>query len=167
MEEINEGCGCTETTNDIRSFSGEVSNKYQDPLVGKRVNLIDGRKGLIDDAIRNQTGEVIGYVIEGEKGNYRVFKNKIKEIDESGAPMASLESTPGQGDVIPPSRENIGSGDVFPTLTAGSPAAAKKEQKREKAKEPNPIDTSIMDFETFLLNTKKNQDKHNGEKKTK
>lgn len=161
-EELNEGCGCTDTTENIRSFNtNSTPSKYsQDPLVGKRVSLVDGRKGLVDDSIRNNTGEVIGYVIEGDKGNYRVFKNKIAGLlDESGAPMASLQATPGMGDVIPPGAGGKeGSGDQFPSLTVGTPAA--KDKKKDKTKkDPNPISSSIMDFTTFLKTTKKNQDK--------
>ena len=172
-EELNEDCGCGSTTDNIRSYTSYASPKYsQDPLVGKMVSLIDGRKGKVDDSIRNNTGEVIGYVIEGDRGTYRVFKNKISGmLDESGGAFASLPSTPGMGNVVPPTPGKEGSGDQFPTLTAGTPAAkGKKKNKlndfagvtgasKKNKPTPNPIDTSLMDFNTFISNSKKNQSK--------
>jgi hypothetical protein len=156
MKELNEDCGCGSTTNNIRSYNDSSRSKYsQDPLVGKMVNLVDGRTGLVDDSIRNNTGEVIGYVIEGDRGSYRVFKNKISGIiQESGGPLATLPSVPGMGNVVPPTPGKEGSGDQFPSLTAGTPAA--KGKKKDK-KTPNPIDTSLMDFKTFVNKSKKAQ----------
>jgi hypothetical protein len=168
MEELNEDCGCGSTTDSIRSYTGASTPKYsQDPLVGKRVSLIDGRSGLVDDSIRNNTGEVIGYVIEGDRGAYRVFKNKITGImDESGGAFASLAGTPGMGNVVPPTPDHEGSGDQFPSLTVGTPAAKGKKKKKApvvtettSVKTPNPLSTSLMDFKTFLDNSKKNQNK--------
>lgn len=159
MEEVNEDCGCGGTTNNIRSFNSNNTPKYsQDPLVGRRVSLRDGRSGLVDDSIRNNTGEVIGYVIEGDKGNYRVFKDKIiGTMEESGGAMASLEGTPGMGDVIPPGPGRTGSGDQFPSLTVGTPAARKKKKNSNKNLSENPIDTSVMDYKSFISNSRKNQ----------
>lgn len=164
-EELNEGCGCEGTADNIRTYNTSGISKYsQDPLVGKRVSLIDGRSGMVDDSIRNNTGEVIGYVIEGERGNYRVFKNKIcgiiDEQEMGSGDYGSLEGTPGMGDPHPPTRTELGSGDKFPTLTAGTPAAKKRKKVKEEKREPHSIDTSVMDFKTFLKNTKLNQDKH-------
>jgi hypothetical protein len=84
-------------------------------------------------------------------------------IEESGGAFASLSSTPGMGNVVPPTPNEKGSGDQFPTLTAGTPAAKGKKKKSKTAlpapaaKTPNPIDTSLMSFDTFLKNMKKNQ----------
>ena len=155
---MSEDCGCGGTTNNIREYESYRSSKYdQDPLVGKMVSLIDGRSGRVDDSIRNSVGEVIGYVIEGERGMYRVFKDKIaNELEESGGPMASLEGTPGMGNVVPPGPNRTGSGDKFPSLTVGTPAAKKKKKKVSK-ETPNPISNSLMDFKTFLRNSKSNQ----------
>jgi hypothetical protein len=155
---MSEDCGCGGTTDNIRSYENHRPAKYdQDPLVGKKVSLIDGRSGIVDDSIRNSVGEVIGYVIEGERGMYRVFKDKISsEIEESGGPMASLAGTPGMGNVIPPGPGRTGSGDQFPSLTVGTPAAKKKKKKVSK-ENPNPISSSLMNFKTFMNNTKTNQ----------
>ena len=141
MEELNEDCGCGGTTDNIRGYNNTSAIKYsQDPLVGKRVSLVDGRSGRVDDSIRNNTGDVIGYVIEGDRGNYRVFKDKISgPIEESGGAMASLSSTPGMGEVVPPGPNKTGSGDQFPSLTVGTPAA-KKKKKNDSNK--NPLDSS-------------------------
>jgi hypothetical protein len=154
-EKLNEDCGCVSTTDTIRTHTQGNFKYATDPLVGKMVSLVDGRKGLVDDAIRNNTGEVVGYVIEGDKGNYRVFKNKISNtIEESGGAFATLPSVPGMGNVKPPMPDGTpGSGDQFPTLTAGTPGAKKKKNK----KEPNPIDTSVLDFESFKKKMKQNQ----------
>jgi hypothetical protein len=156
-EKLDEDCGCGGTTDSIRNFtsaSTTASRYNQDPLVGTRVNLVDGRTGKVDDSIRNNTGEVIGYVIEGDRGTYRVFKNKISgPIEEGEGAMASLSATPGMGNVIPPGPGRTGSGDQFPSLSVGTPAAKKKKKK----KDPNPTDTSLMDFKTFLNKTKGNQ----------
>lgn len=154
-KKLDEDCGCGATTDSIRSFTDSSASRYNpDPLVGLRVNLIDGRSGKVDDSIRNNTGEVIGYIIEGDKGTYRVFKNKIAgKIDESEGSMSSLSTTPGMGDVVPPGPGRTGSGDQFPSLSVGTPAA----KKNKKKKQANPIDTSLMDFKTFLNKTKGNQ----------
>lgn len=158
MENINEkeDCGCGSTANNIRDYEGYRSRTYDtDPLVGKRVSLVDGRSGRVDDSIRNSVGEVIGYVIEGDRGVYRVFKDKIiNPIDESG-PMATLASTPGMGDIVPPTPNKDGSGDQFPSLNVGTPAAKKKNKKSKST--PNPIDTSLMDFKSFISNSKGSQ----------
>jgi len=158
----NKGCNCGDATENIRSGFNISSKKLEnDPLVGKKVILTDGRVGLVDDSIRNGLGEVIGYVIEGEKGSYRVFKNRIYKIldeneefiDESDV-MASLDSTPGMGDIYPPTRDSLGSGDQFPTLIFRN--SSNKKNKKKK-KESNPIDTSVIDFKTFLKRIKKSQ----------
>lgn len=170
-EELNEDCGCGSTSDNIRSFSSTPISKYSsDPLVGRRVNLVDGRSGLVDDSIRNNVGEVIGYVIEGDRGSYRVFKNKISGvIDESGGAFASLAATPGMGNVMPPTPGKEGSGDQFPTLTAGTPAAGKGKKKKYKnimlgsdtedttKREKDPLDTSLLNFDAFVKRSKKNQ----------
>lgn len=166
-EELNEDCGCGSTTDNIRSYTGSSTPRYsQDPLVGKTVSLVDGRRGIVDDSIRNNTGEVIGYVIEGDRGSYRVFKNKISGVlDESGGAFASLPGTPGMGNVVPPTPGKEGSGDQFPSLTAGTPAAKGKKKKSKMdplvvdsdqtvKRTPAPLDTSLMDFKTFLSKTK-------------
>jgi hypothetical protein len=155
---MSEDCGCGGTTSNIREYESYRASKYdQDPLVGKRVSLIDGRSGRVDDSIRNSVGEVIGYVIEGERGMYRVFKDKISsELEESGGAMASLEGTPGMGNVVPPGPGRIGSGDKFPSLEVGTPAARKKKKKVSK-ETPNPISNSLMDFKTFQRASKSNQ----------
>lgn len=156
-KELNEDCGCNSAAENIRSFtSSSVPSKYsQDPLVGKRVNLVDGRSGLVDDSIRNNTGEVIGYVIEGDRGKYRVFSNKISgTIEEGAGAFASLSSTPGMGDIKPPMPDGTpGSGDQFPSLTVGTPAAKKKDKKKQE----NPYSSSLMDFKSFMKSGKKNQ----------
>jgi hypothetical protein len=155
---MSEDCGCGETTSNIREYESYRASKYdQDPLVGKRVSLIDGRSGRVDDSIRNSVGEVIGYVIEGERGMYRVFKDKISsELEESGGAMASLAGTPGMGNVVPPGPGRFGSGDKFPSLEVGTPAARKKKKKVSK-ETPNPISNSLMDFKTFQRASKSNQ----------
>ena len=156
-ENLNEDCGCGSSTDAIRSHVQDNFKYSADPLVGKRVSLVDGRNGLVDDAIRNNTGEVIGYVIEGDRGNYRVFKNKISGVvEESEGAFATLPSVPGMGEVKPPMPDGTpGSGDQFPALTAGTPAAKKKKNK----KEPIRIDTSILDFKSFQKRMKQNQNK--------
>lgn len=148
-EELNEDCGCGSTSDNIRSYTDNVQSKYAtDPMVGKKVVLVDGRTGLVDDSVRNNFGEVIGYVIEGDRGNFRVFKNKIQStIDESGEAMATLASTPGMGDVVPPGPGRTGSGDKFPSIGFNAkPAKKKKKEKKDK----DPLDTSVMDYNTFL-----------------
>lgn len=152
-------CGCGGTSENIRGYdSYSTGSKYdKDPLVGKRVSLVDGRTGLVDDSIRNSVGEVIGYIIEGERGMYRVFKDKIAaELEESGGAMASLGSTPGMGNVVPPGPGRTGSGDQFPSLNIGTPAARKKKKKTSK-ENPSPISNSLMDFRSFMKSSKSNQ----------
>jgi hypothetical protein len=69
--------------------------------------------------------------------------------------MASLAGTPGMGPVVPPGPGRTGSGDQFPSLTVGTPAAEKKKKKKDSNK--NPLDSSVMDYKSFLSNSKKNQ----------
>lgn len=158
MEELNEDCGCGQSAQNIRSY--ESHSKYSiDPMVGKSVSLVDGRTGKVDDSIRNNTGEVIGYVIEGSEGSYRIFKNKIGNVlDEQeavaapAAGLTSLANVQGMGDPTPPGPGGkIGSGDKFPSLTVGTPAA-KEEKKKKKSSEPK--NNSLMDFNTFLKKSK-------------
>ena len=166
-EKLNEDCGCGGTSNNIRNFTSSSSNKRTpDPMVGKEVSLVDGRKGIVDDAIRNNTGEVIGYVIEGGRGKYRVFKNKIleaKEVKEQdgggdGGGFASLDTTIGMGDVVPRIGDQEGSGDQFPTLGFGTRPSRKKKKKTKNPLESDKmVDTSLMDFDTFIKNSKENQ----------
>lgn len=153
-ENLNEDCGCGSTSNNIREFTTTSYSKYsQDPLVGKKVNLVDGRKGVVDDSIRNSTGEVIGYVIEGDMGKYRVFSNKIKGIDESGEALATLPSTPGMGNIKPPMPDGTpGSGDRWDSV-----ALTKGKKKGKDKKHPNNFSSSLMDFKSFMTNSKKNQ----------
>jgi hypothetical protein len=159
MEELNEDCGCGQSTENIKSY--ESHSKYSvDPMVGKSVSLNDGRTGRVDDSIRNNTGEVIGYVIEGSEGSYRVFKNKIGNVlDEQeavaapAAGLTTLANVQGMGDPMPPGPGGkIGSGDKFPSLTVGTPAA--KEDEKKKKKKNDTKDGSLMDFNTFLKKSK-------------
>jgi hypothetical protein len=78
------------------------------------------------------------------------------ELEESGGAMASLSGTPGMGNVVPPGPGRTGSGDQFPSLTVGTPAAKKKKKKVSK-ENPSPISNSLMDFKTFMNNSKANQ----------
>ena len=124
MEELNEDCGCGQKANEP-SYKPSPYTQSPDINVGKIANLFDGRSGMVDDAIRNSTGEVIGYVINGNKGLFRTFKEKIESFNESEGAMATLSNTPGMGDPMLPGPDHIGSGDQFPSLTAGTPAAGK------------------------------------------
>jgi hypothetical protein len=116
-------------------------------------SLVDGRNGRIDDSIRNSRGEVIGYVMNNEKGTFRVFKDKVSDIYESEGAMASLDATPGMGEVAPPTRTSTGSGDVFPSLTAGTGSA----KGGKKKKESKPLSKSVLDWNSFKKNMLKNQ----------
>lgn len=157
MEKLNEDCGCGGSSESIRGFEhNRNESKYSsDPLVGKKVSLNDGRTGSVDDTIRNSLGEVIGYVIEGDEGTYRVFKNKISGIlNESSGAFASLDSVQGMGDAIPPSSTRTGSGDQFPSLSVGT-SSAKGSSK--KTKKESPLKTSLLDFKSFIKKSKENQ----------
>lgn len=70
---------------------------------------------------------------------------------DMGGGFASLDSTPGMGDVATPQaggtnssfyNGKVGSGDKFPTLTVGTPAAKKKGNKR--------LFKSFEEFKKFL-----------------
>ncbi len=154
MSELNEDCGCGATSNE----TSEQPIQYQkspDPMVGKRVQLHDGRNGLVDDSIRNSRGEVIGYVIEGDKGNFRVFRDKVAGILDESETMATPSNVIGMGDVTPPTRTSPGSGDQFPTLTVGTPAA--KSKKKKVVEKPEKRKSSVMSFKDFMGISKKSQ----------
>jgi hypothetical protein len=57
------------------------------------------------------------------------------------------------GEVQPPTRTSAGSGDQFPTLTAGTPAAKKGKKKKESV----PTSSSVMDWKNFRKAMLKNQ----------
>lgn len=155
MAELNEDCGCGAASYETTEQPVQY-HKTPDPMVGKRVQLHDGRNGLVDDSIRNSRGEVIGYVIEGDKGNFRVFRDKVMGIlDESGV-MATPANVVGMGDVAPPTRTSTGSGDQFPTLTVGTPAAKTKKKKTEE--KPEKRKSSVMSFKDFMGSAKKSQE---------
>ena len=149
---INEGCGCGN-----KSQSEPVIQRaiQQDPNLGKVADILDGRKGTINDSIRNSRGEVIGYVLNNDNGTFRVFKDKVSKIYESEGAMATLPNVPGMGEVQAPTRDSAGSGDQFPTLTAGTPAAKKSKGKKEK-EEPS-ISNSVMSWKDFRKTMLKNQ----------
>ena len=151
-KKINEGCGCGGGTN-VTKASPNIPVREADPSVGKMASLVDGRNGRIDDSIRNSRGEVIGYVMNNEKGTFRVFKDKVSDIYESEGAMASLDATPGMGEVAPPTRTSTGSGDVFPSLTAGTGSA----KGGKKKKESKPLPKSVLDWNSFKKNKLKNQ----------
>lgn len=87
--------------------------------------------------------------------------NVIKEMEggsADGGSFASLDSTPGMGNPSLPSGDgtnagfydvnNVGSGDKFTTLTAGTPAGKKKNKKKL---------SMITDFAAFKDSMKKSQ----------
>ena len=127
-QKINEDCGCGASANPTISVS--QTSPQPDPNVGKMATVVDGRTGLINDSIRNSRGEVIGYVVNNERGTFRVFKDKVSGINESEGAMASLDSVQGMGEVQPPTKDSLGSGDQFPALTVGTPAAKGGKKKK-------------------------------------
>ena len=149
---INENCGCGK-----KSQSEPVVQKaiQVDPNLGKTADILDGRRGTINDSIRNSRGEVIGYVLNNDNGTFRVFKDKVSKIYESEGAMASLPNVSGMGEVQAPTKDSAGSGDQFPTLTAGTPAAKKSKGKKEKD-EPS-IANSVMSWKDFRKSMLKNQ----------
>jgi len=149
-QEINENCGCGASSNPTEVVT--QTSFQQDPNVGKLATVIDGRSGTINDSIRNSRGEVIGYVLNNERGTFRVFKDKVSQINESEGAMASLDAVPGMGEVQPPTRDSIGSGDQFPSLTMGTPAAKGGKNKKSK-NSSNPV----MGWNEFRKNMLKNQ----------
>lgn len=147
---INEDCGCGKKA----QSETIIQRTYEtDPNVGKMADILDGRKGTINDSIRNSRGEVIGYVLNNEKGTFRVFKDKVSQIYESEGTMATLPNVTGMGEVQAPTRDSIGSGDQFPTLTAGTPAAKKGKKKKD---EPS-VSNSVMSWKDFRKSMLKNQ----------
>jgi hypothetical protein len=150
-QKINEGCGCGGGSSSNPQPSYSVTREA-DPAVGKMASLLDGRTGTINDSIRNSRGEVIGYVLNNTNGSFRVFKDKVTNIYESEGAMASLGATPGMGEVSPPTRTSTGSGDAFPSLTVGTPAAKKDKKKKSKS-----ISNPVMKWEEFQKNMLKNQ----------
>lgn len=148
---INEGCGCGKKAQS-QTF---VQKANQDPNLGKVAEILDGRSGTINDSIRNSRGEVIGYVLNNNNGTFRVFKDKVSKIYESEGAMATLPNVQGMGEVQAPTRDSAGSGDQFPTLTAGTPAA--KKSKGKKSKNEPALANSVMNWKTFRKEMLKSQ----------
>ena len=155
-KELNEDCGCGGSSS---SPSQEAPRPYMgetDPNIGKAATLWDGRNATINDSIRNSRGEVIGYVMNGERGAFRVFKERVTKIYEDGA-MASLATVSGMGEVSPPTSTSVGSGDQFPSLSVGTPAAKKKKKLKKEKKSEKSIGNSVMSWKDFHKNAIKNQ----------
>ena len=127
---INEDCGCGGASSENPQHIPNSAFSSNDPNVGKYATLVDGRAGVINDSIRNSNGDVIGYVLNNDRGAFRVFKDKVTQISESEGAMATLPNVQGMGNPTPPTRDSIGSGDQFPTMTAGTPAAKGKKGKK-------------------------------------
>ena len=139
-----------------------------DPIINQEVVLEDGRRGTIDDVIRNGKSAVIGYVVETAKGKVRVFKDKVTLVNEMEGPpagsAATLDTVTGQGSAQMPSRDNLGSGDAFPSLGMGLPSGsgqsyAKKSPKKKVStqKTAKKKEDTIPSFNEFLKRAKKMQ----------
>jgi len=142
---VNEDCNCGENgqaiQNSLPTFNKEVSS-----MEGKNVLLKDGRSGLIDDSIRNSRGEIIGYVLTGNSGPFRVYKEKVERIiDEQFDGAASLDATPGMGEIEFPTADHVGSGDVF---SSAGYIPSKKNKKKSN---------TLLSWEKFLKKAKKSQ----------
>ena len=101
MEEVNEDCGCGGTTDNIRSFNTNSTPRYsQDPLVGKRVSLRDGRSGLVDDSIRNNTEPL--FIVDGNVVSSIDFivPNEVLSINVLKDAEASIYGSRGSSGVI-------------------------------------------------------------------
>ena len=147
-QRVNENdCGCGQSSG--AQPIPNISYAPTDPNVGKFATLADGRTGTINDSIRNSTGEVIGYVLNNDRGNFRVFRDKVTQISESEGAMATLGNTPGMGEVAPPTRDSVGSGDQFPTLTAGTPAAKGKKTKTKKMTDSDVDKKALLGWNEF------------------
>jgi hypothetical protein len=102
---------------------------------------------------------IFGFVGDEESKEDRIAEDVcirgLRELSVNGydsCGMASLEGTPGMGEVQPPTRTSDGSGDVFPALTAGTGSA-----KKGKKKSTKPLPKSVLDWETFRKNMLKSQ----------
>lgn len=143
-ESLNE-CNCGDNSaapeNSLPRFNKEISG-----MEGKNVLLTDGRTGLIDDAIRNSRGEIIGYVLTGKTGSpFRVYKDKIDKVlnvQEQFDGAATLDATPGMGEIVAPTADHDGSGDKF----SPSPIKSKKNKK-----------SALLSWDNFLKQAKKSQ----------
>lgn len=147
---LNENCGCGKKTSQVQT---QITKQTVDPNVGKTAEVMDGRTGTINDSIRNSRGEVIGYVMNNERGVFRVFKDKVSKIYESEGAFATLPNVSGMGEVQAPTQTSDGSGDQFPTLTAGTPAAKKGKKKKSESSIASPV----MNWKDFRKAMLKNQ----------
>jgi hypothetical protein len=57
-----------------------------------------------------------------------LMESRIDEDMDGG--LATLDTVGGMGEVTPPTRTSVGSGDKFGSLTSGTPAAKKNKKKR-------------------------------------
>ena len=123
-------------------------NGYTNP----KVSILNRDDSHYDYFAFQARGEVIGYVLNNERGTFRVFKDKVSGINESEGAMASLDSVEGMGEVQPPTKDSVGSGDQFPALTVGTPAAKGGKKKKSKSN-TNPV----MGWNEFRKNMLKTQ----------
>lgn len=160
IKKLNEDCGCGGGSTP-EAKSAPVSKAQSDPQVGKTAFLFDGRKALVNDSIKNSDGQTIGYVLNSGSGAYRVFKDKIQYFTESEGGMSTLDATIGMGNVVAPTSDHIGSGDKFPSLNAGTPAAKKSKAAQKK----NRFTSTLMDFTQFSKRMKSFQNGGKSNKK--
>ena len=147
IKKINEDCGCGGKPAPEARIK-PVSKNLSENNVGKMALLVDGRQALVDDSIKNSSGEVIGYVLTNERGAFRVFKDKVQNFYESEGAMSSLSATIGQGNVVAPTSNSLGSGDKFPTIGGGNgPVDSTPKQKKDRKK--NQFTNNLLDFTAF------------------
>ena len=148
IKKLNEDCGCSGSTPSSEPKQKPISKDLSNSNVGKVATLFDGRQALVNDSIRNSSGQIIGYVLNDNRGAFRVFKDKIQNFSESEGAMSSLSATVGIGNVIAPTADHVGSGDKFPSLDVGTPAA-KPDKKIASGRKKNQFTNVLMDFTTF------------------
>ena len=136
-----------------------------------KVNDIQEGRGSFLESIRSWLDEK-EYCVE--KSQLKEFmkscgcsEEEISEMEggDGGGSFASLGSTPGMGDVSAPSSGGtnadfyggeVGSGDVFTSLTVGTPASKNKKKGKKRGL------SLIYDFDKFVNSMRKNQ----GDKKS-
>lgn len=138
---------------DIEGYGNQITDLQEEnePFLEKVKSWLDEKEYCVEKSQLKKYMKSNGFSEE-----------EIKEMEggDGGGGFASLGSTPGMGDVSAPSsggtnsdfyNGEVGSGDVFTSLTVGTGASSKKGKKKKRGL------SLLQDFDKFVSSMRKNQ----------
>lgn len=76
-------CNCRKnrpTESKINPLALETANQSADNLVGKTVVVDNSKTGVVKENLFKSNGDIIGYIVEGLDGDFRILKSQIVNI---------------------------------------------------------------------------------------